>query len=115
MPSRTYDHGGRFAGPPRDSRYGGGPSRGGGGRFDSRGGGSYGGGYGGGPGGGAGGFMKKNNPGENLRKVKWDSYNLVPFDKNFYQPNANIRDANPRYDQTWLFLAFNVFFWLKMV
>ena len=38
----------------------------------------------------------KQNPGENLRRVKWDQYTLVPFEKHFYNPHPNIVSADPR-------------------
>lgn len=77
---RSYDSGSRS-----DRRgYGGG---GGGSRFDSRGGGSF-----GGRGGGSmGGFGKKmGNPGDKLRKPRWDQTKLSKVEKNFYQENAAV-------------------------
>lgn len=38
----------------------------------------------------------KQNPGGNLRKVKWDNYTLVPFQKHFYNPHPNILNADPK-------------------
>lgn len=70
---RFGDRGGGFGGGDR-------------GRFGDRGGG-----YGGG-----GGMREKSNPGGNLRKVKWDQYTLVPFEKNFYNPHPEIANADPR-------------------
>lgn len=84
---------------------GGGGDRRGGGSFGGRGGGDRrgGGGYGGGRGGGRGGYDRDgggsrsfDNPGQNLRSVDWQSYDLIPFEKNFYAPHPNIRDAEPR-------------------
>ena len=77
---------------------GGGFGGGGGGRFGDRGGGGFGGGGGGFGGGGGrfGGGGGGSNPGGNLRKPKWDSYTLVPFEKNFYNPHPNILNMNPR-------------------
>jgi superfamily II DNA/RNA helicase len=53
--------------------------------------------------GGGGGFgdrggpmRSKSNPGEHLRRVKWDQYTLVPFQKHFYTPHPNIVNADPR-------------------
>ena len=57
----------------------------------SRGGGSFGVGAGGSFGG-----DKRKQPGDSLRKPSWDSYNLVPFEKNFYSPHSEILNANPR-------------------
>lgn len=71
---------------------GGGGSRFGGGSSGNRGG-YGGGGYGGGGGFGGGKFGKKDNqPGERLRKPKWDMGELEPFNKNFYQESP--RTAN---------------------
>ena len=72
-----------------DRRGGGG---GGGGRFGDRGGG-YGGGGGGGRFGDRGGFGGGGgggNPGSRLGKVNWDKYSLTPFERNFYNPHANL-------------------------
>ena len=90
--------------PTPQSRFGGGSgsgSRGFGndrGRFGSDRG--YGGdrGGGGGYGGDRGGFGSrgKQNPGGNLRKVKWDNYDLVPFKKHFYDPHPNCLNADPK-------------------
>jgi len=35
-------------------------------------------------------------PGESLRKPRWDSYTLVPFEKHFYNPHPNLANADPR-------------------
>ena len=79
-------------------RSGGGLGRGGG-RDDHRGGGSRGGSRGG-YGGGArrdGGYGDSDGySGRNLRDVNWSSYDLIPFEKNFYDPHPNIRDADKR-------------------
>ena len=69
-------------------------SRGGSRSYGGGGGGGYGGGGGGGYGGG--GSRGKQNPGENLRKVKWDNYTLVPFEKHFYNPHPNLANADPK-------------------
>ena len=63
---------------------------GGGGRFGDRGGGGFGGDRFGGGG------MKGKQPGENLRKPRWDEYTLVPFEKHFYNPHPNQVAADPR-------------------
>lgn len=66
----------------------------GGGRFGS---GGRGGGGGGGFGGGMRGKLDKNSqPGQNLRKPRWESERLIPFEKNFYRehPKAANRDPN---------------------
>ncbi|XP_060065338.1 uncharacterized protein LOC132545672 [Ylistrum balloti] len=76
------------------SRFGQGGSSGGG-RFGS--GGRGGGGGGGGFGGGMRGKLDKNSqPGQNLRKPRWESERLIPFEKNFYRehPKAANRDPN---------------------
>ncbi len=36
------------------------------------------------------------SPGENLRKVNWERVNLVPFERNFYQPSPALTNADPR-------------------
>jgi len=61
-----------------------------------RNGGSFGGGGGYGGGGGRGGGGGGGNPGSRLSKVKWDSYNLVPFEKHFYNPHPNLLNKDPR-------------------
>lgn len=45
---------------------------------------------------GGNGSMKKQNPGEHLRRVKWDQYTLVPFEKHFYNPHPNVINADLR-------------------
>ena len=40
--------------------------------------------------------MKGKQPGENLRKPRWDNYTLVPFEKHFYNPHPNLINADPR-------------------
>ena len=88
------DYGGDRRGGGGDRRGGSFGGRGGG---DRRGGGGYGGGRGGGDRGGYGGGSRSfDNPGQNLRSVDWQSYDLIPFEKNFYAPHPNIRDAEPR-------------------
>lgn len=72
--------------------FGGGGGRGGGGR--GGGGGRWGGDRGGR--GGGGGNRFNDNPGQSLRKVAWDSYTLVPFQKDFYNPHPNIAQADSR-------------------
>jgi len=73
-------------------RYGGGGS-GYGGRGGDRGGrGGYGSGGGGGFGGSRNGW-KDSQPGERLRKPKWDLSKLVPFERNFYQEHPNITNS----------------------
>lgn len=51
--------------------------------------------YGGG-GYGGGGARGKSMAGDNLRKVKWDNYTLVPFEKHFYNPHPNLVNADPK-------------------
>ena len=79
---------GRFGDRGGGSRFGGGGDRfgGGGDRFGG------GGGFGGSRGGSS---LKGKQPGEGLRRVRWDDYSLVPFEKNFYNPHENCRNANP--------------------
>ena len=36
------------------------------------------------------------NPGKALRDVDWNKHSLVPFEKHFYAPHPNIKDAHPR-------------------
>ena len=97
----------RSSGGGRGSFGGRGGGYGGGNRFDNnrRGGGNFGGGGGNfgdrrGRGGGYGGQSRNggsyDNPGKALKAVDWNSHNLVPFEKNFYSPHANIADAHPR-------------------
>lgn len=87
----------RDRGSSRDGRRGGGGGRdfgrsGGGSRFGS------GGGFGGGGGGGFGGFggnsfgnsLKGKQPGERLRKPRWDMSTLQPFRKDFYVPHPTV-------------------------
>ena len=100
---RGGSFGGRGGGGGRGGYGGGDRDRRGGGSFGGRGGGDRrgGGGYGGGRGGGRGGFdgggsRSFDNPGQNLRSVDWQSFDLIPFEKNFYAPHPNIRDAEPR-------------------
>lgn len=57
-----------------------------GGRDDRRGGGGF-----GGDGGGFGGSLKGKQPGERLRKPRWDLNNLPAFQKNFYVPHPNVQ------------------------
>merc|ERR550532_564571 len=89
--------GGGRPGPSFDRRGGGGGFGGGdrrGGNFGgSRGGGGYGGGGFGGGGGGGGSF---DQPGKSLRQVKWDQFQLVPFEKAFYNPAPHLLNANPK-------------------
>ena len=78
---------------------------GGGGRFGDRGGGG-GGGYGGSRfggggdrgrfGGGGGGGGRGGQPGDKLRKPRWDDYTLVPFEKHFYTPSQAQLNRDPR-------------------
>lgn len=79
---------------PALSGFGGG-SRGGAKSFGGGGFGGDRGSYGGGGGYGGGGRNKGSN-GDNLRKVKWDNYTLVPFEKHFYNPHPNLANANPK-------------------
>jgi len=58
------------------------------------GGGGGGGGYGGGGGGGRP-SLKGRQPGERLRKPKWDLARLAPFEKNFYQPTPVVLNRAP--------------------
>ena len=93
--------GGGRPGPSFDRRGGGGGFGGGdrrGGSFGgSRGGGGYGGGGGGyGGGGGGGSSFGNDQPGKSLRQVKWDQFQLVPFEKAFYNPAPHLLNANPK-------------------
>eukprot|EP00116_Pleurobrachia_bachei_P003933 sb/3464195/ len=90
---------------PGMSRYGGGGSyrgHGGGGGGGYRGGGGGGGGYGGGGyggggygGGGGGGYSSKANISHDLKKVDWARYNLIPFQKNFYNEHPAVSGRSP--------------------
>ncbi len=94
--SNGSDRGGGSSGGYGGGR--GGSDRGGGeyGGSSSRPGGGYGGGGGrrdaGGSGGGYGGNKMNGNsrPGENLRKPRWDTERLQPFEKNFYRPSPSV-------------------------
>jgi len=103
--------GGSFGGDRRggDRRGGGGGGRfedrrgGGGMRGGGRGGGGFRGGndrFGGGRGGGGfdrrGGGSFNDGPGGSLKNVRWDDYTLVPIEKNFYNPQPSIANADPR-------------------
>ena len=89
--------GGGRPGPSFDRRGGGGfggGDRRGGSFGGSRGGGGYGGGgYGGGGGGSS---FGNDQPGKSLRQVKWDQFQLVPFEKAFYNPAPHLLNANPK-------------------
>ncbi|XP_034933995.1 ATP-dependent RNA helicase dbp2-like [Chelonus insularis] len=39
--------------------------------------------------------FKNRQPGERLRKPRWDLNNLLPFRKDFYQPHPNVVSRNP--------------------
>ncbi|KFM66710.1 putative ATP-dependent RNA helicase DDX5, partial [Stegodyphus mimosarum] len=67
--------------------------RGGGDRnsFGSRRGGGVGGPRGGGFGGGGRGSLKGKQPGEKLRRPRWDMSKLMPFQKNFYREHPNVQ------------------------
>lgn len=38
----------------------------------------------------------KQNPGENLRRVRWEEYSLTPFQKNFYKPCESASARTPQ-------------------
>lgn len=71
--------------------YGGGGGRGGGGGY---GGGRGGGGYGGGGGGGFGGGKSKIP--NDLKQIDWSTYNLIPFQKNFYNEHPSVSNRTPQ-------------------
>lgn len=50
----------------------------------------FGGGGSGGGGGGGGNSLKGKQPGERLRKPRWDMSSLQPFRKDFYVPHQNV-------------------------
>lgn len=89
-------YGGSYGGGA--GRYNGSGDRSSGGGYGRSSGGSYGGSGGRYSGGEAsdGGHTKYNDPGQNLRKPKWNEYTLVPFQKNFYQPHPNLANMDPR-------------------
>ncbi|XP_046737062.1 ATP-dependent RNA helicase dbp2-like isoform X1 [Diprion similis] len=92
MSFRDRDRGDRRGGSRGGSRFGGRDS-GGGGRFGSGGGG---GGRDAGRDNGFGGNSFKNKqPGERLRKPRWDMSSLQPFSKDFYQPHPNVLARSP--------------------
>ncbi|XP_068618167.1 uncharacterized protein [Battus philenor] len=77
---RSEDRGSRFGSGfrGRDSGRGGRGfgNRGGGGRDDFR-------------------SFKNDQPGGNLRKIRWESITLTPFQKNFYVPHPNVQRRTP--------------------
>ncbi|XP_063693300.1 uncharacterized protein LOC134825090 [Bolinopsis microptera] len=85
--------GGRSGGGRSGGRSGGG---GGGGRFGG-GGGGYGGGGGGRYGGGGdfGGGKSKTNIPNDLKAIDWLNYNLIPFQKNFYNEHPAVSSRSP--------------------
>lgn len=64
----------------------------GGGRDDRRGGGRD---FGRGGGGGGSSFSKGSQPGDRLRKPKWDMSTLQKFEKNFYKEHPSVTNRNP--------------------
>lgn len=42
------------------------------------------------------GGKQQQQPGGSLKRPVWDSYSLVPFEKHFYNPHANLANADPR-------------------
>ncbi|KAL0871608.1 hypothetical protein ABMA27_004138 [Loxostege sticticalis] len=42
-----------------------------------------------------GGFGKNDQPGKDLRKIRWDTIQLTPFQKNFYVPHPNVERRTP--------------------
>ncbi|XP_022105084.1 probable ATP-dependent RNA helicase DDX17 isoform X2 [Acanthaster planci] len=93
---RPFDSSGRS-----DRRGGGGGFRGGSGSFGGGGGpprfGGRGGARGGGGGmGGGGGLREKfGQPGDRLRKPRWDPSKLAPFEKNFYKEHPDVTNRSP--------------------
>lgn len=60
-----------------------------------------------GNGGGGGGGMKRDNrnskqPGDQLRRVRWDEQNLQPFRKNFYNPPETVLSRTPAEVESYL-------------
>ncbi|KAL4702866.1 hypothetical protein ACJJTC_009068 [Scirpophaga incertulas] len=41
------------------------------------------------------GNFKNDQPGGGLRKIRWDSVQLTPFQKNFYVPHSNVQNRSP--------------------
>ena len=74
----------------------GGRSGGGGGRFGGGGGGGYGGGSRFGGGGDFGGGKSKSNIPHDLKAVDWGKYNLIPFQKNFYNEHPAVSNRTPQ-------------------
>ncbi|XP_031782248.1 ATP-dependent RNA helicase dbp2 isoform X2 [Nasonia vitripennis] len=101
MAYRDRDRGGDRRGGVGGGMGGGSGLRGGGGRFGGAGGGSRDGGsrFGGGGRdagrGFGGGSFKNQQPGERLRKPRWDMSTLQPFRKDFYQPHSNVDSRGP--------------------
>ncbi|CAK1585885.1 unnamed protein product [Parnassius mnemosyne] len=78
---RSEDRSSRFGAPRgrdggRGGRGGSFGNRGGGGRDDFR-------------------SFKNDQPGGNLRKIRWDTVTLTPFQKNFYVPHPNVQKRSP--------------------
>ena len=46
--------------------------------------------------GGPGGSGSNEMAGKSLRRPQWDKFQLVPFEKTFYNPHPNLANANPR-------------------
>ena len=84
---------------PGYNRNGGYGSGGGFNDYGGRNGGGYGGGrsdrYGGGSGSSGYGGKSYNNPGQSLRKIKWDLTKLIPFQKEFYKEHPNVTARTP--------------------
>ena len=86
-----YGGGGRDGGSGGRSSYGGGGDRFGGGGGGGGGGGRFGGGGGGYGGGGGGGFGGgKSKIPNDLKTPDWNKYNLIPFQKNFYNEHPSV-------------------------
>ncbi|CAB3222068.1 unnamed protein product [Arctia plantaginis] len=78
---RSQDRGGSRFGSSRGGRDSGRGSRDGGRGFGGRGGRDD----------FRGGNFKNDQPGGNLRKIRWDTITLTPFEKNFYVPHSNVQ------------------------
>lgn len=72
------------------------------GAYGGRGGSQGGGGYGGPRGGGGSSWSKDSQPGENLRRPKWDTIKLLEFEKNFYKEHSAVTKRSAAEVETFL-------------
>lgn len=46
--------------------------------------------------------QQQQQPGEHLRRVRWEDYNLTPFEKNFYRPCESVSRRTPQETERFL-------------